>query len=306
MRSIVKISAVAMVLAACGSAGALQNGSAGGEQFGSFDSSSIQTQVPLPAAPDRADGPAGSGDMASLNSFISRNFGGIKADVSETYRKSVPAAVQVLDRLALDEILDANLETRIIFKTSSGNTVHVSGALAANCDGGKQSCSENDRYFLLFHTDKGQTIFVRGTEIANAMFMSGSKEISFDGDSEKYVVKLMVKITSPGSSRLQVQTQGRMALDVSLDQLTAALAEKGKALKAGSRHNVFYNTEVLQDKNGRGYFGKGKVVVFSPRTSAPNQYVSAAVITAMGVLLDTVEPDLGFRIVNGALEIYKM
>lgn len=271
----------------------------------------FNTDIPVFAKDDQAipvskasPAEAPAEDLGPWSEYIGKNFGGIKAAVRPFFsNKSVPSG-KVVESVNLESILDANLSTKLTFKTSSGNTVHVSGAQAANCAGGG-SCGDRDKYFLVFHTDSGQTVFVNGQAVANYPFHSGEKTISFKGDAEQYKVKLNIKLSSPGQSRLKVESQGRVVLEISLDQLTAALAEKGKRLSSGSQHNLFYNTEVLQDGSGNGYFGKGRVITFSPRGTAPNQTMNAAAITAAGVALPGVEPGLGFRIAGGVLELYQ-
>jgi len=283
-------------LAAAMSAGLGEAHAAADKAFGGLDPSSMDMRFQAPAAPARAAGTASSAEMNQWNGYLARNFGGVKAVVSTAMYKGVSAPGTVVERVELGKILDANLKTKLTFQTSSGNTVHISGALAANCDSGGISCSEKDRYFLLFHTDKGQTVFVKGS----AAFL-GSREILFDGAGEKYVVSISML-----SRRLTVETSGRVVVDVSLNELVAALGEKGKRLESGARHNFYYNTEVLQDGEGNGRFGKGRVLTFVPRGGAPNQIVSASRISPEGVVIETVEPNLGFRIADGVLEIYQI
>ena len=272
-----------------------------GKDFGSFNLSSADMAVPSSGAAELA---ASSPEEALWTEYVSNNFGGVKAGAYPYFAAKSLSSGMVMESVNLGAILDANLSTSLTFKTPSGNTVHISGAQATNCAKGG-SCSDRDKYFLLFHTDQGETIFVNGQDAANYPFHKGEKTISFKGDGEQYKVKLNIKLSNPGESKLSVESQGRTVIEVSLDQLTAALAQKGRRLSSGSQHNLFYNTEVLQDSNGNGYFGKGRVVTFSPRGTAPNQTLNASVITAAGVTLSSVDPGLGFRIANGVLEIYQ-
>jgi hypothetical protein len=298
--------AATAVLLAQSYAGGMENDSAASDKtFGGFDLSSVETPGPFPAIPAETAKPDISAHENPWNEYISEAFGGIKAE-AEPYEtgKSPSNAGQTLERINLEEILDANLETGLTFKTS-GNTVHISGAMAVNCSDGGSRCGPNDKYFLLFHTDKEQTIFVKAKDIANMLLLSGKQEISFNGDEEKYTARFFVKASSPGQSRLKIETRGRVVLEISVDELSAALAEKGHRLKSGAQHNLYYNTEVVQDSDGNARFGEGRVVTFSPRSSDPNQYIRASLITAAGVLLNAVEPGLGFRIAGGVLEIYR-
>ncbi len=258
--------------------------------------------APVPPAPEALPASGAQADMKLWNEYIHSNFGGNRAGAEQLDAKGAPGeAVETVD---LPPLLNASFKSALTFRTS-GNTVHISGAEAMNCQNGG-SCSSNDKYFLLFTTDGGQTIFVRAKDVANALFMSGSKDIIFPGDGEKYRVKLNVKLTSPGQSRLKIEGPGKTAVDVSLDDLTAALAKKGHALNVGARHNLYYNSAVLQDSSGNGRFSAEKVLIFSPRGSDPNQTVKASEINSSGVLLPKVEKDFGFRIVNEKLEIYKL
>jgi hypothetical protein len=241
-------------------------------------------------------------DQRLWNEYLNKNFGGSPARVE---RQSFKGTGEVVETVDLAGILNASFNSGLVFR-SSANTIHVSGAEALNCPDGGTSCSSNDKYFLVFTTEKGQTVLVRAKDVANAMFMSGEKDISFAGDSEKYKVKLNVKLTSPSQSRLQIQGPGKEALNVSLADLTGALLKKAFPLTVGARHNLYYNTGIVQDSKGNGSFSKEKVIIFSPRGSDPNQTVKASAIGASGVLLPAVEKDFGFRLLGEKLEIYKI
>ena len=255
--------------------------------------------IPVPKAAPAA---APVEDQRLWNEYIDKNFGGspVRAE-----RQSFKGTGDVVETVNLAGILNAGFKSGLTFR-SSANTIHVSGAEALNCADGSTKCSSNDKYFLVFTTEKGQMVLVRAKDVANALFMSGEKEIAFPGDAEKYKVKLNVKLSSPGSSRLQISGSDREALNISLDDLTAALARKGRALTIGARHNLYYNTGIEQDSKGNGRFTKEKVLIFSPRGSAPNRTVRASGIGASGVLLPGVEKDFGFRLLGEKLEIYKI
>ena len=239
--------------------------------------------------------------MALWNDYLDKNFGGSPARAARDANKGIADVVESVD---LGGILNASFKSGLTFK-SSANTIHVSGAEALNCADGSASCSSNDKYFLVFTTEKGQTVLVRAKDVANAMFMSGEKEITF-GDGDKFKVKLNVKLTSPSQSRLQIQGAGREALNVSLADLTGALLKKAFPLTVGARHNLYYNTGIVQDAKGNGSFSREKILIFSPRGSDPNQTVKASAIGASGVLLPAVEKDFGFKLQGEKLEIYKL
>ncbi len=262
----------------------------------------MNISAPVPPAPQAAQSGEAQGDLFLWNEYLSRNFGGGAAREEFRAEKGISAAA--VESVDLGRILNSSFKSGLTFRTS-GNTVHISGAEALNCqDNG--SCSSNDKYFLVFTTEKGQTLFVRAKDIANALFMSGSKKLAFPGDSETYTVKLDVTLTNPGASKLRIEGTGRRAIVFSLDDLTSALVKKGYPLKSGARHNLFYNTGIVQDPSGNGRFSKEKVLIFSPRGKDPNQIIRASQIGASGVLLPGVEKNLGFRIVAETLEIYKI
>jgi hypothetical protein len=279
-----------------------------GKEFGDFDVSSVEVKAPIPSAPAAVANSDASQGLKLWNSYLSKAFGRIKADVEDLDAgKAVPSAGRVADRLNLEEILNARLKTRLTFTTSSGDTVHVSAANSVNCADGGRDCPENDRSFFLFHSDRGETAFVRAKDIANlSVLMKGSKKIYFGGDKEPYIIKLMIKATSPRQSLLKVERGGKIVLSFMMEQLTAALNEKAAKLNAGAHHNFFYTTEVLQDKDGNGRFGPGREIIFSPLSPDPCQFVNASSINSSGVALPSVEKDYGFRIVNGFLEIYQL
>jgi len=278
--------------------------SAGQGALSTLDQSGGQ-KVSAPVPPARAAAPEAvkQADLKLWNEYLDKNFGAKPARMErQSYKTAGGETVQTVD---LGRILNASFKSGLTFK-SAANTIHVSGAEALNCPDGGTDCSANDKYFLVFTSEKGEMVLVRAKDVANALFMSGSKDISFPGDSEKFTVKLNVKLTSPGQSRLQIRGPGREALNISLDDLTAALARKGFGLAVGARHNLYYNTAILQDPKGNGRFAKENVLIFSPRGSDPNQTVRASQIGAAGVLLPNVEKAFGFRIVGEKLEIYKL
>jgi hypothetical protein len=279
-----------------------------GKVFGGFDLSSVEVQAPVPVVPSAAADSDASQDLKSWNKYLSETFTAVKAEVSEIdLGKAVPSAGRVADRINLEEILNARLETRLTFMTSSGDTVRVSASNAVNCADGGGDCLENDRSFFLFHTDSGETAFVRAKDIANlSVLMKGCKKIYFRGDKEPYLIKLMIKATSPRQSVLKVERGGKVVLSFTMDQLAKAMNEKAVRLSAGSHHNFFYSVEVLQDRNGNGRFGPGRELTFSPLNPDPCQFVDASRITSSGVALPSVERGYGFRILDGFLEIYPL
>jgi hypothetical protein len=274
---------------------------AGDSALSSLDQSGGVISAPVPPAPQAVASPEAQAGQEIWNAYLEKNFGGQPAVKTRMYMKG---SGEVVETVNLSKILNAGLKSGLTFR-SSANTIHVSGAEALNCQDGGTSCSSNDKYFLLFTTEKGQTLFVRGKDVANALFMSGEKEITFD-DGDKFKIKLEIKMSNPSQSRLKIMGPGKEALNVSLSDLTAALLKKGHALTVGARHNLYYNTAVLQDSKGNGRFAKENVLIFSPRGSDPNQTVKASQIGSAGVLLPGVEKDFGFRIVGDDLEIYKI
>ncbi|HAT71922.1 MAG TPA: hypothetical protein DCS63_03805 [Elusimicrobia bacterium] len=257
--------------------------------------------APAPSVSEAAAFPEAEGSLDLWNEYIGKNFGGTPARAEQQFYKS--AGGEVVDTINLKNILDKSLRSGLTF-TTSANTVHVSGAEALNCPNGGTNCSSKDKYFLLFTTAKGQTVFVRGKDVANALFMSGEKEISFRGDVEKYKVRVDVVLSNPGTSRLKIETSGRTALNVSLNELAAALLTKGRPLTVGARHNLYYNTGVLQDAQGNGRFARENIFIFAQRGEDSRQIVRASQIGPSGVVLPSVEKNFGFRILGDDLEIY--
>ena len=274
--------------------------SAGQSALSALGQSGVNAAAPVPPAQAAAPAAGKQPDLKLWNEYLDKNFGGSRTRLDRPYSKAAGETVQTVD---LAPILNASFRSGLTFR-SSANTIHVSGAEALNCPDGGTNCSANDKYFLVFTTEKDQMVLVRAKDVANALFMSGSKDITFPGDTEKYTVKLNVKLTSPGQSRLQIKGPGREALNITLDDLTGALAKKGFGLTVGARHNLYYNTGIGQDAKGNGRFVGEKVLIFSPRSSDPNQTVKASQIGAAGVLLPKVEKDFGFRLIGEKLEIY--
>ena len=259
--------------------------------------------VPVPVNPEAAASAEAQVSMKLWNEYIEKNFGGRPAAVSRLSSKA--AAGAIAETVDLARIHNANLKSGLTFR-SSANTIYVSGTEALNCPGDVPSCSINDRYFLTFTTEGGQTLFVLAKSVANALFMSGQKEISFPGDTEKYTIKLEIKLTNPSQSMIRIIGPGEEVLNASLTELTAALANRGYILSVGARHRLYYSTGVLQDAKSNGRFARENVLIFSPQGPEPNQTIKASQITPSGVLLPDVEKDFGFRIVREKLEIYRL
>lgn len=225
------------------------------------------------------------------------------------------AAENIVGRFKLSALENAYMNTKITFMTAAGDTVHVSGAKASDCVGGGE-CNDMDRYFLIFHTDRGQTIFVKGDDIANIFVglgsvgkwvKTGEKDIYFDGDSEKYTAKLYVDLIIPKNSTLEVKNCSRVVLKVTLGELTEAIFEAGQDLKLGRRYIMTYANRIFQDGKGAAYMGRNKVFVFMLKGKEDVYYsIPESKITSSGVTFPEMEKNYAFRIVDGFFEIYSL
>lgn len=288
------------------------NAAAADKGINGFGISSAGITTPAPANPSSVEAAPTKEELALWNGYLdayfSETFGGVKAKALdiEANKAFLPPG-EVVDRINLAEVVNRKLKTKLKFKIASGDMVYVSGAKSINCEGGGEDCSEQDRAFLLFHTDSGETIFLRGKDIANfSVFMKKEQDKLFKGDATPYTIKLAVKPLAIRESVLKVERKGKTVLSFSLNQLAEALNEKAVKLNAGAHHNFFFNDEVVQDTKGNAHFGPGRQLTFSPLSDDPVQFVSEKAVTAAGVTLPVVEKQYGFRIVNGFLEIYKL
>lgn len=153
---------------------------------------------PAPAAP-QCQAPELQAPVPSWSEYLDDLFRDIREPRALTRKPfAAQGAENIVGRFELSALENAYMNTKITFKTAAGDTVHVSGAKASNCAGGGK-CDDMDRWFLIFHTDRGQTIFVKGDDIANIFVgigplgkwvKTGEKDIYFDGDNTKYTAKL--------------------------------------------------------------------------------------------------------------------
>ena len=261
---------------------------------------------PAPSAP-RVHVPPPVDSIFNFIDMFVRKFRDL-ANAGEPLPESMASKVTVVDTIELASILDQQMNTRTEFATGVKTPVHISGNRANNCSGSSQDCKDYEKYFIVFHTDTQENIFVKGTDIANVPFlMHGEKDIYFTGDKTLYQVKLMVNVNQNDQSELKIWNRQKLILDVTAKDLAAALFEKARPVKMSREYYLFYYTDLLQDFNGAGYLGKDKTFLLMRKDDNSVYYtIPASKIDSVGVNFPDIEKDYGFRIKDGNLEIYKM
>jgi len=207
----------------------------------------------------------------------------------------------------LDKILNEYLKSPIIFKTSKGTIVHVSGSKSSNCPNLSNNCKDKEKFFMVLTTSRNESFFIRAMKIINwSIFMSGSKTVVIDG--EEYTVKVYANISEPEKSRLEIKGPSGIVINSTLDKLGEALSTKGIDLRLGKNYKLAYGNEIVQTGNGNAKFTENKLLLFFPFPvkDASNYYIiKANDIKSEGTSFPSMEPDYIFKIGNNILEIYK-
>lgn len=213
----------------------------------------------------------------------------------------------IVASVELAPIKNAYLKPNISFTTGAGTKVFISGTKAANCPNGGNSCDDKDKFFLVLTTDKGQTFFVRAMEIVNAgIFASGSKTVTID--NERYVVKVLAKISAPENSKLEIKGPRGVALNATLKQLGDAVAAKGVDVKLGKNYKLAYGNEIVQGPQGARFTDKMLVLMIPfPVVDASTYYIfDTSDIKPAGTSFPAFERAFGFRLQGGKLDIYRI
>ncbi|OGR51447.1 MAG: hypothetical protein A2049_00875 [Elusimicrobia bacterium GWA2_62_23] len=262
--------------------------------------------VEVPAVAAAAD--SGAGQAPDVDLFRYFGYGQeLKAVELEQANKSFKGVADVIVSVDLASIKNAYLKPNITFTTGAGTKVHVSGTKAANCPNGGNSCADKEKFFLVLTTDKGQSFFVRAMEIVNAgIFASGSKTVTID--NERYVVKVLAKISAPENSKLEIKGPRGVALTATLKQIGDAVAAKGVSVQLSKTYKLAYGNEIVQGPQGARFTEKMLVLMIPfPVVDASTYYIfDASDIKPAGAAFPSFEKGYGFKLQNGKLDVYRI
>ena len=262
--------------------------------------------VEVPAVAAAAD--SGAGQAPDVDLFRYFGYGQeLKAVELEQANKSFKGVADVIVSVDLASIKNAYLKPNITFTTGAGTKVHVSGTKAANCPNGGNSCADKEKFFLVLTTDKGQSFFVRAMEIVNAgIFASGSKTVTID--NERYVVKVLAKISAPENSKLEIKGPRGVALTATLKQIGDAVAAKGVSVQLSKTYKLAYGNEIVQGPQGARFTDKMLVLMIPfPVVDASTYYIfDASDIKPAGAAFPSFEKGYGFKLQNGKLDVYRI
>lgn len=228
-------------------------------------------------------------------------------ETMETRSSGLKGLNDIVVSVELATIRNVYLKPNITFTTGAGTKVYVSGTKASNCPDGGNRCEDKDKFFLVLTTDKGQTFFVRAMEIVNAgIFASGSKTLTID--NERYVVKVLAKISAPENSKLEIKGPRGVALTATLKQLGDAVAARGVDVKLGRSYKLAYGNEIVQGPQGARFTDKMLVLMIPfPVADASTYYIfDASDIKPVGTSFPAFERAFGFRLQGGKLDIYRI
>jgi hypothetical protein len=253
--------------------------------------------------------PAYSGENEALSEGSSDSFnkqlGGVSGlGLSRPVVAQEPAPDPVVERVDLKALRDSYMNTSVTFRTSAGDVVHLAVVKTTKCAEG-QKCDEMDRYFLVLHSERGETFFIKAKKIANVGFLGGKEEVSFAGDAEKYAVKLHFNIASPEASRLEIAKRGNSVIDVSVAQLEAAVAATARIIRLSRNYQLFYGQELCQASSDTCARGKDMFLLM-PDPGDVVYSLDPSSMGSRGVSYPTIEKGFGFRIINEVLEIYRL
>ncbi len=227
-------------------------------------------------------------------------------------RRISPVARQQRGGAALYSVILAPLANIYLkpdafFTTAKGTKVYVSGNEATNCPDGGNTCKDREKSFVILTTDKNETFFVRGMEIAVMQpIYNGSKTVVIDG--EKYTLRLYANTSVPGNSKLEIKSPAGIAFACTLQKLGDAAAQKGVDIALAKNYKLAYGNEVTQGPGGAKFTAKLLVyMIMYPVEGNINYFIfNPEELTPGGSSFPSFEPGYGFRLDGGALEIYKL
>ena len=227
-------------------------------------------------------------------------------------RRIFPVARQqrggaALYSVTLAPLSNIYLKPDAFFTTGKGTRVYVSGNEAANCPDGGNTCKNREKSFVILSTDKNETFFVRGMEIAVLQpIYNGSKTVVIDG--EKYTLRLYANTSVPGNSKLEVKGPAGIAFACTMQKLGDTVALKGVDIALAKNYKLAYGNEVVQGPGGARFTAKMLVyMIMYPVEGNLNYFIfNPEELTPGGSSFPSFEPDYGFRLDGGALEIYKL
>jgi hypothetical protein len=276
------------------------------QQDGSFRpdpaSGAAAAASPAPSAPE-AEGRA----APDVDLFGCFGYPSAPEAVQLPEERGVRGPADVVFTLKLDTIKNAYLRPSLGFVTGSGTRVYVSGTKAANCPAGGTSCKDNDKFFLVLTTARGDSYFIRAMDIVNwGIFMSGSRTVTIDG--ENYVAKVYANASAPADSRLEIKGPRGVALSATLRQIGDAVAAKGVDVTLDRAYKLAYGNEIVQGPQGGSFTSRMLVLLIPyPVVDASTYYIfGASEIKPSGTAFPSFHSGYGFKLDNGVLSIYRL
>ena len=223
-----------------------------------------------------------------------------------------PAALQryggaSLYSVILKPLANIYLKPDAFFTTGKGTRVYVSGNESVNCPDGGYTCKDREKSFVILTTDKNETFFVRGMDIAVLQpIYNGSKTVVIDG--EKYTLRLYANTSVPGNSRLEIKGPSGVIFTSTLQKLGDAAALKGVDIALSKNYKLAYGNELVQGPKGASFTEKMMVYMILYPVDGNVSYFAFGPdeLSPNGSSFPSFEPAYGFRLSGGALEIYKL
>ncbi len=221
---------------------------------------------------------------------------------------SESAVGETLYSLKIEEILNRYLYSDLKFKTANGAVIHLSGNKSSNCPGGAAKCDDKEKIFIILTSAGGESRFIRVMDVANyGIVMHGSKTVDING--EQFTIKVYVNPGSPENSRIEIKSGNNKVLESTLMNLSEIVASKGADVKLSRAYKLVYGNEVLaQGKSDAKFTDKRRVILmpFPVEMGAKSYLLESSDITPSGVTYPELDRTVGFKLVNGVLNIFRL
>ena len=216
---------------------------------------------------------------------------------------------QILYSFNVEKMLNVFLYSDTKFKTAKGTTVHVSMNKSSNCPGDAEKCENSEKVFLTLTTGRGEIFFIRVMDVVNygIPLFGCYKTVQIDG--EEFTTRVYADVSSPRQSQVLIKSGSNKVVDTTLINLSEIAAAKGADVTLGKAYKLLYGNEVVAKGKSDAKFTDKKQIVLMPvpLDSATNYYVLySSDITSSGVIYPEMDPNFGFKLADGILDIFKL
>lgn len=235
---------------------------------------------------------------------MERILGGEEKPIERQILKNITQE-KILYNLNLNLITDKYLKTNITFKTGKGTDVMLSVSKASNCPDGSTNCKDSDKFLLAF-TYYDKTSFIKIKDIINlGIFMSGSKNITIDG--ETYNAKVNASITDVNSSQIIIKGPKGIVLDKKLGEMLDVFGSFGAKIVLNKEYRVVYGRKIVCSQGVCGFSNDKMAFIMEYPVGKDSAYYSIDEKTFNGrsVYFETIGKQFFFKLTDGILTVTK-